>query len=57
MPWKETRVADERLQFIAEVLSCEATIADLCAALEYRGKLAISGRNGTRSVEPQDCGT
>ena len=30
MPWEETGVVDERLKFIAEVLSGEETMADLC---------------------------
>jgi len=30
MLWNETRVADERLKFIAEVLSGEERMADLC---------------------------
>ncbi len=29
MPWKESRQSDERLQFIAEVLSGDSTITDL----------------------------
>lgn len=30
MPWKESRASDERLKFIAEVLSGNASMADLC---------------------------
>lgn len=44
MPWKETRPSDERLKFIAEVLSGDTTWRICAAALEYRGRLAISGK-------------
>ncbi len=30
MPWKESRASDERLKFIAEVLSGDSTMTDLC---------------------------
>ncbi len=37
MPCKETRPSDQRLKFIAEVLSGDAAMADLCRYLEFRG--------------------
>jgi hypothetical protein len=30
MPWKERRTSDERLKFIAQVLSGDSTMTDLC---------------------------
>ncbi len=30
MPWKESQSSDERLKFIAQVLSGESTMTDLC---------------------------
>ncbi len=30
MPWKESRTSDERLKFIAQVLSGDSKMADLC---------------------------
>ena len=30
MPWKQTQTSDERLRFIAQVLSGDSTMTDLC---------------------------
>jgi putative transposase len=38
MPWKESRASDERLKFIAEVLSGNASMAELCRRFDISRK-------------------
>jgi transposase len=45
MPWKASRVVDERVKFIAEVLKGERTITDLCQLY------GISRKTGHKWIE------
>ncbi|MGI9075230.1 MAG: helix-turn-helix domain-containing protein [Bryobacteraceae bacterium] len=45
MPWKETRVSDERLKFITESLSGEATLVDLSRRFGISRKTSYKWKN------------
>jgi len=45
MPWKESRIVNERVKFIADVLKGEESITELC--LRY----AISRKTGYKWIE------
>ncbi len=51
MPWKESRASDERLKFIAEVLSGNASLADLCRRFDISRKTGYKWKNDMKSVE------
>ncbi len=57
MPWKESRASEERLKFIAEVLSDDSTMTDLCRRFGISRRLDTSGRNDMRSAELQRWST
>jgi transposase-like protein len=38
MPWKESRVVDKRIQFVAEVLDGEESMRAICEAFEISRK-------------------
>jgi transposase-like protein len=48
MPWKESRVMDERIKFVAEVLKGERKITDLC---EHHGISRKTGYKWTKRYE------
>ena len=43
MPWKESRIMDQRLQFLASYQKEEMSVADLCRALEFHALRPIDG--------------
>jgi transposase-like protein len=45
MPWKESRIVDERVKFVAEVLKGERKIKELCQ------QYGISRKTGYKWIE------
>ena len=60
MPWKESRIVDERIKFIADILGGDHNMTELCQIYNisrktgYNGKPAISGSSGFRNLERLD---
>ncbi len=50
MPWKEFRTSDERLKFIAQLLSSDTTIADLCR------QFGVSRKTGYKMKKRYEAG-
>jgi putative transposase len=46
MPWKESRASDERLKFIAEILSGDFTMTDLCRRFDVSRKTGYKWKKG-----------
>ncbi len=57
MPWKESRIVDERVKFVAEVLKGERKITELCQQYAIQGRLATNGLNGTKKPGRKDWKT
>jgi len=54
MPWKESRIMDERVKFFAEVLKGERKSKNYASSMEFQGRLATNGLNDTRKPDRKD---